>query len=69
MFLIAVKQGRNDLQTISPHKKLSSLISQLNDFLFDGKGDVLYVNDTSFNLYLKGNHHRVMFLYSTERSF
>lgn len=64
-FIYALSKDHDDLQGRALYEKFGIIGSMINDFAFDGRGDVVTLDKREFNLYEDGQNQIIKFQYST----
>lgn len=64
-FLKDVNKDNNDINEQQLTKKFETIISLLNEAVFNGNGKIIPLNKRSFNLYEDGKNQIINFFYGT----
>lgn len=64
-FLYALGKDDKELQGRTLDDKFYHIVDELNDFAFEGNGNISYLDKREFNLYEIGQNQIINFLYST----
>ena len=64
-FLMALNKDNNDLQGKSLSEKFKFIVKVLNEYAFNGQGEVIALEQWAFNLYVEDSNQIIQFYYRT----